>query len=85
EYNIEIRPYGIEILPGEKVGLRVKCADNDVPEDMLQIINMGHLSRAEASTVTIHHSRAHPSNLVLPITKGNRIGTYYSGGVLSKP
>ncbi len=85
EYNIEIRPYGIEILPGEKVGLRIKCADNDVPEDMLQIINMGHLSRAEASTVTIHHSRAHPSNLVLPITKGNRIGTYYSGGVLSKP
>ena len=83
EYNIEIRPYGIELQPGESLGLRIKCADDDVPENLLHVISMGHLSRKEASSITIHHSREYPSNLLLPITKGNRIGTYYSGGVLS--
>ncbi|MBT7265762.1 MAG: CocE/NonD family hydrolase [Rhodospirillaceae bacterium] len=85
EYNIEVRPYGIELQPGEKIGLRIKCADNDKPEHTLQAIALGHLSQSKASKVTIHHSREYPSNLVLPITKGNRIGTYYSGGILPKP
>ena len=84
EYNIEVRPYGIELQPGEKIGLRIKCADDEKPVDALQAVNMGHLSRTEASSVVIHHSRDYPSNLLLPITKGNRIGTYYSGGELPK-
>ena len=75
----------IELQPGEKIGLRIKCADNDKPEHTLQAIALGHLSQSKASKVTIHHSREYPSNLVLPITKGNRIGTYYSGGILPKP
>jgi len=84
EYNIEVRPYGIELQPGEKIGVRIKCADNDKPEHTLQAIALGHLSPSKASEITIHHSREYPSNLILPITKGNRIGTYYSGGVLPK-
>jgi hypothetical protein len=33
--------------------------------------------------VTVHHSSNYPSHLLLPITKGNRIGTFISGGKLS--
>ncbi|MDP7424640.1 MAG: hypothetical protein QF394_04375, partial [Rhodospirillales bacterium] len=82
EYAIEIRPYGIELQPDESLGLRIKCADDENPGNLLHAISMGHLSRQESSRITVHHSREYPSNLVLPITKGNRIGTYYSGGVL---
>ena len=82
EYAIEIRPYGIELQPDESLGLRIKCADDEIPGNLLHAISMGHLSRQESSRITVHHSREYPSNLVLPITKGNRIGTYYSGGVL---
>lgn len=82
EYSIEVRPYGIELQPGEQVGLRIKCADDEAPANLLQAINIGHLRRTNSSKVTIHHSREYPSHLLLPITKGNLIGTFYSGGKL---
>ncbi|MBI1994222.1 MAG: hypothetical protein HYS67_07420, partial [Deltaproteobacteria bacterium] len=30
--------------------------------------------------ITIHHDETHPSHLDLPITRGNIIGTFFSGG-----
>lgn len=83
EYNIEIRPYGIELKPGESIGLRIKCADDEKPENLLHAISIGHLSRSEASRITIHHSCGYPSHL-LPITRGNHVGTFYSGGQLER-
>jgi len=83
DYSIEIRPYGIELQPGESLGLRIKCADDDKPENLLHVISMGHLSRTKPSNIKIHHSREHASALILPITKGNRVGTFYSGGQLA--
>ena len=85
EYSIEVRPYGIELQPGEQLGLRIKCADDEKPGDPLQAISLGHLWRSQSSVISILHNRKYPSNLVLPITKGNRIGTYYSGGKLQFP
>ncbi len=85
QFNIAIGPYAIELKPGEQLGLRIKCADDEEPATMLEIINMGHLWRAREAAITVHHNRAHPSHLLLPITRGNVIGTYYSGGVLAKP
>ena len=85
EFNIEVRPYGIELKPGERIGLRIKCADDDIPANNLEVINMGHLSRANGARITIHHNDQHPSHLILPITAGNRIGTFMSGGNLLKP
>ncbi|MDP6842247.1 MAG: CocE/NonD family hydrolase [Rhodospirillales bacterium] len=85
QFDLAIGPYAILVKPGEQLGLRIKCADDEVPEDTLQIINMGHLWRHKAAHITIQHNRDHPSHINLPITSGNVIGTYYSGGVLPKP
>ena len=38
------------------------------------------------SRVTVHHNDEYPSHLLLPVTRGNIIGTYVgTGGVLPKP
>jgi len=82
-YQIEVRPYGLVLKPGERLGLRIKCADDEAPETPLEAISLGHLARQEGSRVTILHNDAHPSNLILPITRGNRIGMFESGGHLT--
>ncbi len=83
EFNIEIRPYGILYKAGHRIGLRVKSVDDEKPTNFLQAIGMGHLWRQSASRVTVYHNSESPSHLLLPVTRGNRIGTYMSGGKLS--
>jgi len=83
EFNIEIRPYGILFKAGHRIGLRIKCVDDEQPANFLEAIAMGHLWRQSASRVTVYHNAAYPSHLLLPVTRGNRIGTYMSGGKLS--
>lgn len=82
EFNIEIRPYGILLKAGERLSVRIKSADDEVPENSLEAAAVGHLWRRAGSHVTVHHNSDCPSHLLLPITKGNRIGTYISGGKL---
>jgi predicted acyl esterase len=82
EFNIEIRPYGILLKAGQRLRLRVKSADDETPSNFNEVVSSGHLTRPTASTVTIHHDADHPSHLLLPITRGNLIGTFFSGGVL---
>ena len=82
EFNIEIRPYGILLKAGERIGIKIKSADDDVPKDNLELIGIGHVSRRTASHISVHHNADHPSHLLLPITKGNRVGTFISGGKL---
>ena len=82
EFNIEIRPYGILLQAGERLGIKIKSADDDVPKNYLELVGIGHVSRKSASRVTVHHNTDYPSHLLLPITKGNRIGTFISGGKL---
>lgn len=79
-YQIEIRPYAITLKPGERIGLRIKCADNEAPTTPLEAISLGHLARTGGSRVTILHNEDHPSHLILPIVRGNRIGMFASGG-----
>ncbi len=81
-FAIEVRPYAIALKPGEQIGLRIKCADDEAPAHALDAICQGHLWRSSGARVTIHHDADHPSHLVLPITAGNRIGTFVSGGRL---
>jgi hypothetical protein len=85
QFDIEIRPYALLLKPGYRLALRLKCADDEAPRDALQWIAQGHVSRPVASSITIHHSPEFPSALFLPITRGNRIGTYMSGGVVGPP
>jgi predicted acyl esterase len=82
EFNIEINPVGILLKPGERLGLRIKSADNEEPANTVEHTGMGHIARGNASYVTVHHNAERPSHLLLPITRGNIIGTYISGGEL---
>ena len=49
-------------------------------EKMLDMVAQGHLLRRSPSWISILHDAEHPSELSLPITDGNRIGTYLSTG-----
>ena len=82
EFNIEIRPYGILLKAGERIGIKIKSADDEVPKDNLELIGIGHVSRRTVSHISVHHNADHPSHLLLPITRGNRVGTFISGGKL---
>ena len=80
EFNIEIQSIGIELKPGEQIGLRIKSADNDVPATINEDIGSGAIARPMVSIVSVHHNDDCPSHLLLPVTAGNRVGTFISGG-----
>lgn len=82
EFNIEIRPYAILMKPGSRLALKLRCRDDEPAEHVLQMLGQGGLHRPVKSVVTVNHSADYPSHLLLPITKGNRIGTYLNGGKL---
>ena len=79
EFNIPIVPTGALFKVGSRIGLKISCVD-DVPTNPLEMIAGGHLRRQSPSRITVYHDAAHPSHLLLPITKGNVIGTFISGG-----
>lgn len=88
EFRINVSPTGAAFAPGERIGLRIACSDasaggySDVPHEGVRSANAkgGHLSRQSASGVTVYHDAAFPSQVALPITAGNEMGTYRSGG-----
>jgi uncharacterized protein len=83
EFNIEIRPYGIRLRPGYRLAIRISGHDGDPPTHHLHGIASGHVARQSSSRITIYHDADHPSHLLLPITRGNRIGTFISGGKIT--
>jgi len=84
EFNIEIRPYGILFEPGHRIGIRIKCVDDEEPISSLEGHSVGHLWRHNVARITVHHNSQYPSHLLLPVTKGNVLETYMSGGNLPK-
>jgi hypothetical protein len=68
---------------GERIALRLKGADDEPPLTSLQALARNHLRRPRPARITIHHDESHPSRLDLPITRGNIIGTFFSGGDVS--
>ncbi len=85
ELDIEVRPYAILLEPGARLRLRIKSADDETPKTALEAIAQGHLHGASHARIRIFHDDERPSHLLLPITRGNRIGTYVSGGVQEPP
>jgi predicted acyl esterase len=83
EFNIEIRPYGIRLRPGYRLAIRISGDDGDPPAHHLHGIGSGHVARQSSSRVAIYHDSDHPSHLLLPVTRGNRIGTFISGGKIT--
>jgi predicted acyl esterase len=83
EFNIEIIPTGVLFKVGWRFAVRLKAADkDDRPADFLDNHGLGHLWRETPAEITVYHSNQYPSHLLVPITRGNRIGTFMSGGVM---
>jgi predicted acyl esterase len=68
---------------GERIAVRIKGADDEAPVNSLQALARNHLRRPQPARITIYHDESHPSHLDLPITRGNLIGTFFSGGDIS--
>jgi predicted acyl esterase len=83
EFDIKIIPTGNLFKAGHRIGLRIRCVDDEKPKTFLEAIAQGHLWSQTPSWITVYHDAYHPSYLLLPITKGNIIGTYISGGNLT--
>lgn len=64
-----------------RIVLKISGADD--PPENLSDVKMDHLCSQTPNTVTVYHAAQFPSHLLLPITKGNIIGTYVSGGDIS--
>ena len=80
EFDIKILPTGNLFRAGHRIGLRIRCVDDEKPKTSLEAIALGHLSNPTPSWISIHHNADHPSCLLLPITEGNILGTFISGG-----
>ncbi len=76
-----------KFLGGHRIALRIRGTNVDEePVNTLQGLALGHLENPLLSRVTVYHNEDYPSHVLLPVTKGNIIGTYVgTGGVLPKP
>jgi len=80
EFDVKLIETGNLFKAGSRIALKISCVD-DAPTNPLELIASGSLARAGVSRITVFHDADHPSCLVLPITKGNILNTYFSGGV----
>jgi predicted acyl esterase len=78
---VVLNPTADLFTAGHRIAFKISSAD-DNPEDLYQV-GHEHLCSQTPNTVTIFHSAEYPSNVMLPITRGNVIGTYMSGGDIS--
>jgi len=83
ELTIPIVPTARLFQAGERIAIRVKGADDEPALNSLQALARNHVRRPRPARITIHHDESHPSRLDLPITRGNIIGTFFSGGDIS--
>ena len=75
EYNIAIVPTCHKFTKGSRIGLLIGASDPVMPGSQVS-----HLKRQYPSRITVYHNDEYPSNLILPITSGNLLGTAISGG-----
>jgi hypothetical protein len=81
KFEINLIPLAVLFKAGHRIVLKISGAD-DKPE-LLSEWRMTHLLSQTPNTITVYHNAQYPSYLLLPITKGNLIGTYVSGGDIS--
>jgi len=79
EFDISLVATGNLFRSGSRIGLKISCVD-DKPTNPLELISSGSLHRQSVSRVTVYHNEDHPSYLLLPVTRGNILNTYFSGG-----
>jgi uncharacterized protein len=81
QFSFVMNPVAHFFKAGHRIMLKISSAD-DIPENLYQV-GHEHLCSQIPNTITIYHDAEHPSSIVLPITKGNIIGTFSSGGDIS--
>jgi predicted acyl esterase len=79
--SINLNPTANLFKAGHRIMIKISSAD-DEPEDLTQV-KMNHLCSQTPNTITVYHNARYPSHLLLPVTRGNIIGTYVSGGDIS--
>lgn len=80
EFDIKLIATGNLFKAGTRIGLKISCVD-DEPKNPLELIASGSIRRTAVARVTVFHNEDYPSYLLLPITKGNVLNTFFSGGV----
>jgi predicted acyl esterase len=80
-FNIDMLPVANLFKAGHRIVLKISSAD-DAPENLGEV-KMFHLLSQTPNTITVYHNAQYPSHLLLPITRGNIVGTYVSGGDIS--
>ncbi len=80
EFNISLIPTCNLFKAGSKIKLKISSTEDIPAKDAFEQIAGGQLRRQSASRITVYHDANIPSHLLLPITKGNVIGTFMSGG-----
>ena len=79
EFQIGLVPTGHLFRAGSRIKVRISGCD-DPPTQSMEALGSGHIRRQSPSRVTVYHNAEHPSQLLVPITSGNVMGTYISGG-----
>ena len=79
EMDIPIVATGNMFKAGSRIGLKLSCVD-DKPANPLEQLGCGSLARNAVSRITVYHNEDNPSYLLLPITIGNILSTFISGG-----
>lgn len=79
EFNIGLHPAAYLFKAGSRIKMKITGKD-DEPKHTFEAIAGGHISRQSPSRISLYHSQEYPSHLLLPVTKGNILGTFISGG-----
>jgi predicted acyl esterase len=79
-FDINLVPTANVFQKGHRIGLRISSADQEPTSSLFDMLGQGHLLQQNPSWVTIHHNADNPSVLHVPVTSGNLIGTFMSGG-----
>jgi uncharacterized protein len=80
EVSMPIVPTARLFRGGERIALRIKGADDEPAQTSLEAIARNHLRRPRPARITLYCDESHPSRIDLPVTRGNIIGTFFSGG-----
>jgi len=81
DFSIALNPTAVLFRAGYRFMLKISSSD-DEPENLFQV-GHEHLLSQTPNTITIYQSAEYPSHLLLPVTKGNIVGLYVSGGEIS--
>jgi putative CocE/NonD family hydrolase len=79
ECNIRVVATGNLFKAGSRIAVKISCND-DPPKNPLEMIATGAIRMTAVSRITVFHNEDYPSYLLLPITKGNILNTFFGGG-----